>query len=46
MHKSLYQIMEDEGLFLVDVLPPGTQVKTFDDSGSAASDSRILIAWK
>jgi hypothetical protein len=31
---------------IVDVLPPGTQVKTIDDSGSAASDSRILIAWK
>lgn len=31
---------------IIDVLPPGTQVKTIDDSDKAASDSRILIAWK
>jgi cephalosporin hydroxylase len=31
---------------IVDVLPPGTKVKTIDDSDTAAGDSRILIAWK
>jgi len=31
---------------IIEVLPPGTQVKTIDDSATASSDSRILIAWR
>ena len=31
---------------IIEVLPSGTKVKTIDDSKTAASDSRILIAWK
>jgi hypothetical protein len=31
---------------ITEVLPKGTQVKTIDDSATAATDSRILIAWK
>ena len=31
---------------IIEVLPAGTQVKTIDDSSTAAGDSRILIAWK
>jgi hypothetical protein len=31
---------------IIEVLPEGTKVKTIDDAATAATDSRILIAWK